>query len=212
MLFFWHDKFVVPILHKKLIYQGTMQNNAWVDGKLVSGDTLFIFPVVGGVPIFVDIGFDNVSVVFDALRKGEGIDRELGYIRHNWKQIAEILKEKPESPWIRFARMISRETGLIVDIAAGLGGGFVPAVLNLNPDARILISDIDPLVLAAWKSFLRNKYPYVSYACFDATRMPLRSESVDVVVSSGGFGNIPYNHIALLEAYRVLRRLSLIHI
>lgn len=206
MLPFWHDKFVVPVIHEDLVYRGTSRGDMWAEGALLSKDGLFVFPVVGGVPIFVEIALEVFSRVFLALREGRGIDRELSYVKYNWEHIQEKLKTAPSSPWVRYAKMISREDGLIVDIATGLGGGFVPAVLSFDPEAKIMISDVDPLVIASWKRFLDGKYPNVSYACFDATRMPLRSESVDVVVSSGGFGNIPYQYAAFSEAYRILRR------
>lgn len=34
--------------------------------------------------------------------------------------------------------------GLILEIGAGPGGGFMPYVLKANPDAAVIISDLSP--------------------------------------------------------------------
>ena len=59
----------------------------------------------------------------------------------------------------------------------------------------------------AWKRFYndRGASRFLSFTIFDATRMPIKNNCFDIVISSGGIGNIPFNYLVLKEAYRVLR-------
>lgn len=91
-------------------------------------------------------------------------------------------------------------------MASGHAGGFVPRILHLNPDAKILMDDLGLGVLQEWQRFLLDKgMPNVSFALFDAKRMPLRSNSIDMVSEIDGFVEIRGSEVAIGEAYRVLK-------
>lgn len=105
-----------------------------------------------------------------------------------------------------FAQKIADSEGLILDIASGPGGGFVPPVLNLNPEATILMDDIRLGLLQEWQAFFKDKgIPNVSFSVFDAKKMPLRSNSIDIVSDLAGLCNIQGSVVAIREAYRVLK-------
>jgi len=101
---------------------------------------------------------------------------------------------------------LAKSDGLILDIASGPGGGFVPMVLRLNADAKILMCDLSLGLLQEWQRLLADRgAPNVSFAIFDATKMPLQSDSIDVISDLGGLDNISGTMDAIKEAYRVLK-------
>ncbi len=58
-----------------------------------------------------------------------------------------------------------------------------------------------------WQEYLQEESSYsnVGFISLDATRMPIRSESLDSVVDNGGFGNVEGSDVALKKACRVLK-------
>ena len=81
--------------------------------------------------------------------------------------------------------------GLILEIGAGPGGGFMPCILKRNPDAAVIISDISPTVVREWKRFLDKEMdsPNIGYAAFNFCNMPFPDNSIDVI-SDGGYSAI----------------------
>lgn len=105
-------------------------------------------------------------------------------------------------------KTIAKHVGIILEIGAGPGGGFMPYVLKSNSDATIIISDISSTVIKEWKNLLDKKIdsPNLYYASFDFCNMPFKDNSVDVISDAGGIGNaIGDKGKALKEAYRVLK-------
>lgn len=101
--------------------------------------------------------------------------------------------------------------GLILEIGAGPGGGFMPCILKRNPDAAVIISDISPTVVREWKRFLDKEMdsPNIGYAAFNFCNMPFPDNSIDVISDGGGIGNTEggtgTKEKAIKEAYRVLK-------
>lgn len=133
-----------------------------------------------------------------------------GWIARNWREA----NAKEEAPEMDAGRRIAEAGGLILEIGAGPGGGFVPYILRANPDASVIISDMSPTVVQEWKKFLDKEVdsPNLSYAAFDFCRIPLRDGCIDVVSDHAGIGNavtaagVPGDKgAALKEAYRVLK-------
>lgn len=168
----------------------------WANGFLWTYDEPEMYPVIGGIPIFVrEQTWPPVAV--KELREGR-------WIEGNWRSAGETLKE--ESKPTEFAERMAESEGIILDVASGPGGGFVPRILQRNPEAKILMDDLGLGVLQEWQSFLRDKgTPNISFALFNARRMPLRSNSIDMVSDIGGFGEISGSEVAIGEAYRVLK-------
>ncbi len=69
------------------------------------------------------------------------------------------------------------------------------------------MNDIEYRVLLEWRRFLReiNRGKYVGFLAADARKLPIKDDSLDIIVSAGGFSNIAGHRTALREAFRVLR-------
>lgn len=117
--------------------------------------------------------------------------------RGDWKRNEEV------------AERIAMHGGLILEICAGPGGGFVPATLMKNYNANIMISDLCPTVVKEWYKLLHtieNPPLNVEYAAFNVCDIPFADNSLDVVSGSDAIINIEGNRDqALKEIYRVLK-------
>lgn len=112
------------------------------------------------------------------------------------------------SAYKNIAKKITEHSGLILEIGAGPAGGYVPAILLENFDANIIISDLSPTIVREWKKLFDNEFnpPNAHYAALDNCDLPFLDNSIDVISSSGGFGNIEGDKFkALREIYRVLK-------
>jgi len=107
------------------------------------------------------------------------------------------------------AQRIASHGGLILEICAGPGGGFAPAVLMKDYDANIMISDLCPTVVREWQNLFKNMDnppPNIEYAAFNICDMPYVDNSIDVISGSAAIINIEGDKdIALKEIYRVLK-------
>lgn len=171
----------------------------WADGFLWAFGENDMYPVVDGIPIFVlppRQTWTPLSIM--KLRKEKWIER-------NWKKAGESIAHD-KSQLTEFAKRMAESDGLILDVASGPGGGFVPRVLHMNPEAKILIDDTGLGLLQEWQRFLNTRrVSKVSFALFDATIMPLKSNSIDMVSDLGGFDSVVGGERGIKEAYRVLK-------
>lgn len=126
------------------------------------------------------------------------------WIKRNWENAQSTV-----SSMDKVGEKIASIGGIIVEIGAGPGGGYMPYVLKANPDSTVIISDISPTVVSEWKSYLDKTFdsPNVHYAVFNFCCMPFADNSVDVISDGGGIGNCENGDKpkALKEAYRVLK-------
>jgi ubiquinone/menaquinone biosynthesis C-methylase UbiE len=117
--------------------------------------------------------------------------------RGGWKRNAGVAKE------------IVSHGGLVLEICAGPGGGFAPAVLMTDYNANIMLSDLCPTVVSEWyKHFnaMDNPPPNIEYAAFDVCDMPFIDNSLDVISGSAAIINIEGDRDkALREIYRCLK-------
>lgn len=126
------------------------------------------------------------------------------WVSRNWENSrkANIIRDN-------IGKRIADCGGLILEIGAGPGGGFMPYVLKSNPDAMMIISDLSPTVIGQWKGLLDKELdsPNISYATFNFCNIPFADESIDVVSDGGGIGNTEDGNrsAALKEVYRVLK-------
>ena len=105
-------------------------------------------------------------------------------------------------------KQIASCDGIILEIGAGPGGGYMPYILKANPDATVIISDLSPTVVREWKLFLDKSLdsPNIYYAAFDFCNMPFKDNSIDIISDGGGIGNCEgVKAKALKEAFRVLK-------
>ena len=180
-----------------------MQGEKWIEKRWANGFLWAygeheMYPVIDGIPIFVLPPEQTWPPLY--VKKL----REEKWIERNWENAGKMLKEK--SKLSEFDKRMAESEGLILDVASGPGGGFAPQILHINPDVTILMDDLGLGVLLAWQRFLRDiNIPNVSFALFDATKMPLKSNSIDIVSDLGGFDNIQGSVGAIKETYRVLK-------
>lgn len=129
--------------------------------------------------------------------------RSGNWIKRNWEN------SRTANPYMdKVGEEIATCDGLILEIGAGPGGGYMPYVLKANPDAAIIINDLSPTVVKEWKSFLDKTLdsPNIYYAAFDFCNMPFNDNSIDIISDGGGIGNCEgVKAKALKEAYRVLK-------
>ncbi|NPA97290.1 MAG: class I SAM-dependent methyltransferase [Crenarchaeota archaeon] len=188
-----------PYTGEDLAFEGVVEDERWIEGVLKSRSGAS-YRVIDGVAVFVregvDTGWSDEDI--EELKRGN-------WIRRNWED--HMSKIGKGGLWDRFCREIAEHGGLILDVASGPGGGFVPCVLYYNDGAYVAMNDIEYRILLMWRRFLKSvgKGRNVSFIAADARRLPLRDCSLDVVTSAGGFGNIDRNDVALREAFRVLK-------
>lgn len=130
---------------------------------------------------------------------------EGNWIKKNWHRQIE---EKQCEIYSSITKRIIEHGGVIAEIGAGPGGGFMPAILNEDLNANIIISDLCPTVVREWKNFFDSKIkpPNTIYAAFNNCDMPFKDSSIDVISAGGGFGNTEGDKVkALSEIYRVLK-------
>lgn len=125
------------------------------------------------------------------------------WIKHNWEY------SRADNAYMDdVGKQIASCDGIILEIGAGPGGGYMPYILKENPDATIIISDLSPTVVSEWKSFLDKSLdsPNIYYAVFDFCDIPFKDNSIDVISDGGGIGNCEgIKAKALKEAFRVLK-------
>lgn len=125
------------------------------------------------------------------------------WIKRNWDQ------SRTANPYMDgVGKQIASCGGIVLEIGAGPGGGYMPYILKANPDAAIIISDLSPTVVREWKNLLDKTLdsPNIYYAAFDFCQMPFKDNSIDVISDGGGIGNCEgVKAKALQEAYRVLK-------
>mgnify|MGYP004470171549 FL=1 len=125
------------------------------------------------------------------------------WIKRNWEASRE-----DNAYMDGIGKQIASCNGIILEIGAGPGGGYMPYILKANPDATVIISDLSPTVVREWKSFLDKSLdsPNIYYAAFDFCNMPFKDNSIDIISDGGGIGNCEgIKAKALKEAFRVLK-------
>lgn len=105
-----------------------------------------------------------------------------------------------------FCEELAGLDGVILEIAAGPGGGNLQGLLHRNPGARLMVNDTSTRLLQRWRRFLLEGKlaERVCFAAFDARSMALRDESVSAVSGVAAFSNIGGPDV-VDEAFRVLR-------
>lgn len=116
--------------------------------------------------------------------------------RDGWKRNQEV------------AEKIIAHGGLILEICAGPGGGFSPAIFMKNYNAHLMISDLCPTVVKEWYKLFHSmdSAHNVEYAALDVCDMPFYNNCLDVISGSAAIINIEGDRDkALKEIYRVLK-------
>ena len=147
--------------------------------------------------------------------------RTEGWIARNWhdawgqpggwadsKYGRNVIGERGRPSDLRIGRKIAEHGGVILDIGSGPGGGYMPFILQTDPSAQIIVSDLSHAVVEEWKHLLDQELdsPFLYYAALDFCDIPFKSCTVDVIADHGGIINcIGDQSTALRECYRVLK-------
>ncbi len=104
----------------------------------------------------------------------------------------------------QFRRVLARPEAAVLDICCGTGD-MTLALLRHRPDAGrpILAADFTHAMLARGVEKFRGRNVVAIEA--DALRLPLASDSLDLVTSAFGFRNLTNYEAGLMEFHRVLR-------
>jgi ubiquinone/menaquinone biosynthesis C-methylase UbiE len=202
----YHDIFAAPAVNLPLIFEGSSVNDSWGNGFLKTANRKYSYPVLDRIPSFVEKGQDtwgNEEAIAREFNK-YGVKRETLITDNYRKRLEDWNKDHKHYSWVK---RIAEHGGLIMEIACGWGGGFAPLILDFDPKAKILFNDMGLIVLREWQRFRDqlNKWPNVGFAHFDATKCPVKSNSFDCVDSAGGIANISGSHLAIKEAFRILK-------
>lgn len=162
---------------------------------LIDADRTERWPIVGGVVDFIE---QTESDQF-----GEMI-RQGNYAQINWKRWQQDFAKNnlPD-----FAERLASRSGVILEVASGPGGGFMPGTVLRNPSAQVIAFDRSIMVLQDWHEILSGAGldKAVTLAAFDAGCMAIRSSSVDTVSNLVGISNTECEAAAVLEIVRVLK-------
>lgn len=132
-------------------------------------------------------------------------------IAANWERQWAYAQGNPQ--YMQFCGEIASCTGAIIEVAAGPGGGNLSPILHLNPQANLLVNDLEPGIVERWQKFLSAALAeaQVEFCVFDVCDMPLPSSSYACISSSGGLSTMLGAHSAALrECARVLRPKGLV--
>ncbi len=194
----WQKFFRSPLTGRPLSYKGETQDGVWTNGVLLTRAGTQVASVSDGIVDFVGASISSRSFVAQTRQGG---------VSSNWQGQAGLLGQPAFAELAGAAIEAGRAVGPILEIGAGPGGGMMPLMLGLHPEAEILANDIETVVISELSRFLRTSVagPNVSYAVFDACNVPLVDNCVGCVTSLGGFSNIEsHRELALKEACRVL--------
>lgn len=109
---------------------------------------------------------------------------------------------------LQTGKQIADRGGMILEIGAGPGGGYMPYILQADPSANIIISDLSRIVVQQWKELLDRELDSsnLHFAALDFCNIPFADCSIDIVADHGGIINcIGDQTTALREVYRVLK-------
>lgn len=109
---------------------------------------------------------------------------------------------------LQTGQLIADRGGIILEIGAGPGGGYMPFILQADPTAQIIISDMSHTVVEEWKKLLDKELdsPHLYYAALNFCSIPFNDCSIDIVSDHGGIINcIGDRSAALREVYRILK-------
>ncbi len=140
-----------------------------------------------------------------AIASGENLARTLGY--------ESSRLPIPGKAWDLFAgcgnplgQIHIEPHWTIMDLGCGVGIDSQVAALSLKPPGCVVAIDITPeLLMLAREYAAANEGLRCHWIAGDGEQLPLRSESVHLVIANGSFNLMPEKEKALAEIYRILK-------
>lgn len=195
--------FTTPGKFDKLTFVGNKTDEHWQNGYLES-EVGNKYEVINGIPLFCpenDCWNEEALVQIDALFRQYDLNRNnLVPNEYNKKIKYENHKYKD---WVSH---IATYDGIFIEFACGPGGGLAPLILENKPNCHLLFNDLGYWVLKEWQKIGAEKHWHnVGFAQFDFSVCPIESNTIDVLDSLEGIGNIGKSKSALKESYRILK-------
>ncbi len=155
-----------------------------------------------GIYIFIDEKTSDIEWEWDSRITSQQYRKEL--LQNYEKMISPRIKEAQAKWWKAVYPKIASMSGLVVDLATGLGN-MLEQVLT-RAEARAIATDIDPNVLLSTKNDLDTRIKNrATYIATDLRHLSLRDDSADYVTSFAGVNNIPETSVVVDEFYRILK-------
>lgn len=152
---------------------------------------------------------DVIAYFVDKNEKEENKDWVNGVVKNNWITNNWDSAKNKNFHMDKAGGFIAEGNGLILEIGADPGGGFMPYILKSNHNTTLIISDLSPTVVKEWKKLLDTEIgsPNLHYAAFNFCNIPFIDNSIDVISDGGGIGNTEDGEKseALKECFRVLK-------
>lgn len=189
---------VDPIAKTPLELEATSRTGDIIqEGFLRHGATGREYPIVRGIPRFVDFEKDNYS-------------RSFGYQWRRWPRvqfesgnIGKPMEGHTRTMWERIVAAHDRKLdvqGVVVDVGCG-PGRFIDVARTKG--AKVIGIDYSAAVEVAQANFAHD--PSVCICQADALNLPIRSHSIDGVFTIGVLHHTPAPEQGVREAYRILR-------
>ncbi len=121
-------------------------------------------------------------------------------------RIYELYATNPQ-PWLEwlFDRLKLADEEVVLELGAGTGNVWFENQERIPVQAQVVLSDLSSGMLAQAKRKLRVGQRPFHYLQYDAQKIPLHDEKVDVVLANHMLYHVPNRAAAIAEACRVLR-------
>lgn len=103
-----------------------------------------------------------------------------------------------------------RKPKIILDIASGMGGGVGYFIEKIDWQCMLILTDLSYRILSWDKKYFEtvkaNPYVDIVYLACDCSKLPIKSNSIDMVLSNAGFESMQNKRMdGFAESYRVLK-------
>ena len=122
---------------------------------------------------------------------------------NSYKNEETIKAQKLQNEFME--RLIEDFSGVVCDLAAGMGSMLKKMLNAKSKDFTIVCTDIDKRILMCTKKLKETDDNRVSYIATDGRYLSIKDKSFDYITSLAGFGNIPESDRVAKELYRVLK-------
>lgn len=160
------------------------------------------FRFINGIFIMIDEELSGIEWEWD--RKLISPDYRKEVLGSYKRLLSPVIKKAHEAWWAAACMKIEGLTGIVVDLATGLGN-MLEKILELS-DAEVYATDIDPNMLLSTKTDFDARFSnHATYVATDIKHLAIKNESADYVTSFAGINNITDVAITAYEFYRILK-------